>query len=413
MADQQKATSLPHYGNTIVRAPTLERLAGRGLTAENFYIQNPLCAPSRACFHTGRYPQALRMFANAHHLPSDETLLAEVLKDAGYRTGAVGHVHSRGGLTRGYDFVDDMDEGRLRERWRGRLEIVTAAPRITQHMTSRLPYSPQEDVDGLMTASALSFLDAAAADPAQPFFLHVAWIAPHPPYFVTSPYAEMYDPDSLALPTVESADQNANKPPSYLQTAIDSGTYHAPDDELRTALAYYYGMCTYLDDLTAQLVDRLERHRLLDNTIVVYTSDHGDFAAEHRMFGKSTSLYDSLIRVPFILSGPDHLIPQGERLEGFVESVDLFPTLLELTGTKPPTRTTVHGHSLRPRQSRRCRISPRRRRRLAPSPHPRRQRSLRLPLERPPKHPPLHDPHPRPQIHPPPPHRPPRALQPR
>ena len=73
-------------------------------------------------------------------------------------------------------------------------------------MTSRLPFGPEEDVDGRMTSSALSFIDAAARDPSQPFFLHVAWISPHPPYFVSSPYAEMYDPASLTLPPVEPDD---------------------------------------------------------------------------------------------------------------------------------------------------------------------------------------------------------------
>jgi arylsulfatase A-like enzyme len=212
MADQQKATSLPHYGNRVVRASALERLAAHGVTVDNCYIQNPLCAPSRAAFHTGRYPHALRMYSNGNHLPADEVLLAENLKAAGYRTGAIGHVHGRGGLARGFDFVDDFDEGRLRERWRGRLEIVKAAPRITQHMTSRLPFGPAEDVDGLMTASALEFLDAAVQDPSRPFFLHVAWIDPHPPYLAPSPYAEMYDPAALELPPPERAD--SHKPAS-------------------------------------------------------------------------------------------------------------------------------------------------------------------------------------------------------
>jgi arylsulfatase A-like enzyme len=114
------------------------------------------------------------------------------------------------------------------------------------------------------------------------------------------------------------------------------------------ALAYYFGMCTYLDDLTSRVLDRLERLGLAENTVVVYTSDHGDYAGEHDRFGKSTSLYDCLVRVPFILAGPDHLVPQGARLGGFVESVDLFPTLLDLAGARAPERVAVHGHSLRP-----------------------------------------------------------------
>ena len=351
MADQQKATSLPCYGNAVVRSPVLDGLAARGVVADQFYIQNPLCAPSRAAFHTGRYPHASRMHSNGNLLPADEALLAEALRDhpspgrvPGYQTGAVGHVHKRNGLARGFDFVDDFDEGALRERWLVRRDLVRAADRVTQHMVARLPFAPDEDVDGLATTSALGFLEQAARNRSRPFFLHVAWIDPHPPYFAPSPYAEMYDPAALELPPPERSD--GRKPPSYRATARDSGTLDAPESERRAALAHYYGMCSYLDDQAGRLLHRLRELGLEDDTIVVYTSDHGDYAGEHAMFGKSTSLYDCLVRVPLIIAGPPDLVPQGKRLGGFVESVDLVPTLLELTGARMPERANVHGQSL-------------------------------------------------------------------
>ncbi|MGH2356203.1 MAG: sulfatase family protein [Chloroflexota bacterium] len=344
MADQQKATSLPQYGNPDTRSPHLDALASRGVTLTHAYVQHPFCVPSRAAFLTGRYPQAMGVHHNSHRVPAREVFLPELLRDAGYRTGAIGHLHGRDNLGRGCDYVYDMGEGELGARGREERALVQQAPRRVAHMVATTPRSPDEERDGLMTTAALAFIEEAARDPNRPFYLHVAWIAPHPPYFVSAPYAEWYDPAHLHLPPPEPAD--GNKPPIYRQTARDMGTLDAPEAELRAALAYYYGMCAYLDDQVGRLLDGLRRHGLDRNTLVVYTSDHGDYAGEHHMFGKSCTLYDCLTRVPLFVAGPDDLVPQGRRVGGLVESVDLAPTLLELAGVPLPARLNLHGDSL-------------------------------------------------------------------
>ena len=343
MADQQKATSLPQYGNPDTRAPQLDALAARGVTCLNAYVQHPFCVPSRAAFLTGRYPQATGVHHNGHRLPAREALLQELLRDVGYRTGAIGHLHGRDNLGRGCDFVYDMGEGELAERGREERARLQAAPRRVAHMVATTPHHPDDERDGLMTTAALRFMEEAAREPERPFYLHVAWIAPHPPYFTPEPYATRYDPARLQLPPAES--DGGNKPAIYRQTARDMGTLDVPEDELRTALAYYYGMCAYLDDQVGRLLAGLEKLGLDGNTIVVYTSDHGDYAGEHHMFGKSCTLYDCLTRVPLFVSGPEGVVPQGVRLDGLVEAVDLLPTLLEVAGV--PVPENVHGTTLR------------------------------------------------------------------
>ena len=343
MADQQKATSLSHYGNPDTHSPHLDSLAARGVTVQNAYVQHPFCVPSRAAFLTGRYPQATGVHHNGHRLPARETLLQDLLKDSGYRTAAIGHLHGRDNLGRGCDVVYDMGEGQLAERGREERALLQQAEKRVAHMVATTSHSPEEDRDGLMTTAAIQFLEDAARTPDQPFYLHVAWIAPHPPYFTPREYATRYDPAAHHHPPPEPPD--GDKPPIYRRAAQDIGTLDAPEEELRTALAYYYGMCAYLDDQVGRLLATLHRLDLDRNTLVVYTADHGDYAGEHHMFGKTCTLYDCLTRVPLFLAGPDHLVPQGLRLDGLVESVDLLPTLLDLTAL--PIPDNLHGTSLR------------------------------------------------------------------
>jgi arylsulfatase A-like enzyme len=161
---------------------------------------------------------------------------------------------------------------------------------------------------------------------------------------VRPPYDTRYDPARLTYPTQDPPD--ARKPAAQRQTAIDMGTWGAPGAELRRALAHYYGMVNLLDDQVARVLDHLERHGRLRDTIVIYTSDHGDYAGEHGMWGKSATLYDCLVRVPLIIAGPDGLLPTGRAFDGMTQSIDVLPTLLTLLGV--PVPENVHGLPLQP-----------------------------------------------------------------
>lgn len=336
MADQQKATSLSLYGNPDVRTPALEALAARGVLARHCLTPQPFCFPSRCSLLTGRYPHAHGVRGNGRTLVADELPLAEILQREGYHTGAVGHFHGgAAGGGRGVGVTFDMSQGRQREAWQRHHQLVRQAPARTAHMTATVTGSLEDYIDCVMTADAARFLDDAPED--APFFLEVAWIAPHPPYFVPEPYASQFDPAALAYPAQDPPD--AAKPAAHRDTARDMGTFGAPETELRRALAAYYAMVSLVDDQVARLLEALRRRGQLDNTIVVYTSDHGDYAGEHGMWGKSCTLYDALVRVPLIMAGPG--IPSGGALDGMVQSIDVLPTLLGLLGL--PVPDTVHG----------------------------------------------------------------------
>jgi arylsulfatase A-like enzyme len=345
MADQQKATSLPFYGNPDTRTPTLSALAAGGVVAETCFTAHPFCLPSRAALLTGRYAHATGTRSNAQSLSPDEVPLAEILRAQGYRTGAVGHFHGgRGGGDRGMEYAMEVSAGDQRVAMHRHHEMAAAAPRRVAHMAGTTPVPVDDYVDGVITRDALRFLEGVGDD--EPFFLHVAWMAPHPPYFVCPPYDTLYDPQALTYPRRETAAERAGKPDVYRETAQDMGTLDAPEGELRRALAHYYGMVTLLDDQLARLLEALRRRGRLEDTIVVYTADHGDYAGEHDLWAKSCTLYDCLVRVPLIVSGPEGLVPRGLVLDGMVQTVDVTPTLLDLLGL--PIPSTMQGLSLRP-----------------------------------------------------------------
>ena len=343
LADQQKATSLGLYGNPDVKTPALEALAQRGALFENYFTPHPFCLPARCILMTGRYAHAIGVHGNGYTLPHYEVTLAERLREVGYQTGAVGHFHGgRGGGGRGFEFQHDISKGVLGERSRLRRELVQQAPERVQHMVAEIPLPPDEDLNGAMTKIGMNFVEACS--PTRPFFLHIAYMDPHPPFFAPEPYFSRYDPARITLPPV--AGPNADKPPAHAQTARDGGTWDADEQEIRKALAVYYGMVNHLDDQVARLIAFLEARGLLDNTVIIYSSDHGDYAGEHRMFGKSCTLYDCLVRVPALIAGPDHLVPQGERITEITDSTNVAPTILDWIGMEPPEN--MHGRSFVP-----------------------------------------------------------------
>jgi arylsulfatase A-like enzyme len=232
MADQQKATALPLYGNPDVRTPHLDALAARGVWARQAFVTHPFCHPSRCALVTGRYPHATGVRWNGRHLPAQEVTLGDLLREAGYATGVAGHFHRQHGGARGFDFASEMLEGRALDARRVHSQLVETAPRRTQHMTATVPLAPDDDIDGCITADAMRFVDQVAD--ATPFYLQLWWHAPHPPFFAPAPYDTMYDPARLTYPTQDPPD--ADKPSGQRQTAIDGGTWDAPEDELRRAL---------------------------------------------------------------------------------------------------------------------------------------------------------------------------------
>jgi arylsulfatase A-like enzyme len=193
----------------------------------------------------------------------------------------------------------------------------------------------------LLAGQCIDFLEARAADQ-QPF---LAWLSipdPHEPYQAAEPYASMFDPDGITMPPWREGEFR-DKPERQQVFHELFGFADLPDRRFREVRAMYYGMVRQIDDYLGRVLDVLEARGLAENTIVVFTSDHGDYAGEHRLLGKSNAFYDCLTRVPLILSWPGHL-PAGEQRDELVSLIDVMPTVLGLLGIEVPA--AVQGQAM-------------------------------------------------------------------
>ena len=181
-------------------------------------------------------------------------------------------------------------------------------------------------------------------DPTRPFFAFVSFDRPHEPLILQAELAGMYDPDDVRLPA-NTDDTFETKSPCQRAAARGEMIYpQRPSDKagLRRMLARYYAIITHIDQQVAKICTELEVQGILDDTIIIFTADHGNFAGEHGLFGKNLGFYECIHKIPFLMRYPPAL-PAGVRFDGFIESVDLYPTLAALLGLDPPI--TVQGRS--------------------------------------------------------------------
>ncbi|MEP3278228.1 MAG: sulfatase-like hydrolase/transferase [Stappiaceae bacterium] len=331
MFDQAKASAMSFLGNDEISMPYCEEMAERGWLFESTYSAAPICTPSRASVHTGMYPQVHGVTCHQNRAPFNLPQLAELLQDAGYYTAAAGHYEPERNLSRGWHEQSPMHErGPLYDSWmdhirRGRKDVAWSSGAIDCEAS--------EGNSALLTDRAIRMADAAKASE-RPYFLHICYDDPHPPYFVPRPYDTMYDPDELTLPETE----DLSGLPAWQSIArSQAGSDEASETDRRQVLATYYGMVRYIDDEMARLHSALDERGLLDNTWIIIGSDHGDYTGEKGLFNKSESLYKCLLHVPLIIVPPKNSELAGKRrISDLVSTVDLFPTILEAAGVTPP-----------------------------------------------------------------------------
>lgn len=303
LADQWRAQALGCMGNTQVKTPHLDRFSQEGMLLENAISSYPLCTPYRAMLLSGRYPLSHGVVFNDILLPEDELTMGEVFKSAGYRTGYVGKWHldglDRGAFTppgprrQGFDYwrVCNCDHSYFKAFYYG-----DTPERI--HIQG---YEPDTQTD-----LAIDFINQNRNNP---FFLFLSWGPPHEPYVAPKKYMDMYDPGTLKL---RRNVRNAN----------------------RKDIAGYYAHCTALDWNFSRLMSTLRESGLDDNTIVVFTSDHGDMLYSLDLKWKVWP-YEESIRVPFIIRYPG-TIPAGARSDVLLGTCDIMPSLLSLCGITIP-----------------------------------------------------------------------------
>ncbi len=319
------------YGHPLVKTPHMDRLAEDGVTFTNAYCNSPLCMPSRMSFMTGRYIHHIGAWDNAAPLRPDAITWAHILRDAGYDVVLSGKQHF-GGLDQLHGFRTQLARDLHAERKHGLTDWENGTPQASlpwQGPAKAGPGTTEEiKVDDLAEEEALKYLH----DPArkeQPWVLNVSFISPHFPLVVPQRFWDLYPLNEIDLPDIPDGHLE-NQHPVYQRMRRMFGCVDFPEELVRRARAGYYGLITYLDEKIGNLLQTLEETNQLENTVVIYTSDHGEMNGEHGMWRKS-NFYEASVRVPLQIMLPDS-ISERRQIDEVVSLVDLTATLVDIAG---------------------------------------------------------------------------------
>ena len=361
--DQQRFDTIGALGNPHIRTPNLDRLVANGIAFENAYCQTPICTPSRASFLTGCYASSLHVNRNGNQFFPEQfqtRLVSRILKDAGYDCGMVGKFH----LSSSYKRVEPrLDDGYRLFEW-------SHAPRAdwpveqhsyiswlrdkgvefkTEYGKRRLGGRPPEFDAGI----AADYHEVSwCADYAtrwirgglnKPWFITVNTYAPHPPFQPPPEFLERMKPDEMPLPLWRSSDaatQARLASVDFQSKPADPSTYAS-----RMLKAAYYAQVEFVDDAFGRVVKTLEDTGQLENTLIIFMSDHGEAMGDHGLVHKGCRFYEGLAHIPLIISWPARL-RGGIRRKALVELTDVVPTILDALGLPRPAY--LHGQSLYP-----------------------------------------------------------------
>jgi len=356
MSDEQRWDTLGYAANPVAQTPHLDQLAARGTVFDRCYTAYPLCCPARASLWTSRMPHNHHVWANWCAIRPelrDGGLVASFAR-TGYHTIYTGKWHVPGTTPARLSFADataipaviqGRDRGRYIEEYRAyaaargyallphHLENLTAQDVEQLTQPGRAPCGTAEIPlgDFLETWQTTQFLSALNRRPKdRPFFAACSYNAPHFPMIVPDPYDRLVSPETLPLWSNFRAGTEG-KPEEVLRSHYYTDTAELSEFEWRRLIAHYLGFCALIDTQVGRVLDHLRATDALDDTIVVFLSDHGDMIGSHGLNQKGHALhYEETLRVPLIITHPD--LAGGWRIDDFVSLIDLLPSLAELAG---------------------------------------------------------------------------------
>jgi arylsulfatase A-like enzyme len=372
--DQQRWDAVAANGNDEIHTPNLDRLAAEGVSFERSFVQAPVCMPSRMSYLTGQYPSQLGIYSNGVELPTDALTLPRLLDGYGYETSTVGKLHFRNHSNRdhrephpdyGFDRYEVSDEpGTYRDAYRAwvkqtapeELDAVSTGPsplydewRDTMSVRDGIEHLAEQEQGAMELPHSAEVTHSAfvadrtmdvVSDSPDRFCCVAGFYPPHilpranHPWGAPREFLDLYDPDDLTVPDF---------PPEAEAERRDRGL---DDESLRDAMHGYYAMVSEVDHHVGRILDHLESLDVLDETLVVFTSDHGEYLGEHLTFGKGFPGHDASARVPLLVRWPEGVADPGRHVDDIVEAVDLVPTILDAAGVQVPPH--LRGTSLLP-----------------------------------------------------------------
>jgi len=337
MSDEHNVDVTGCYDNAIVRTPNLDRLAEGGITFDAAYTNSPLCVPSRLAFTAGKYISRTGAWSNNCWLPSEDyPSIARVMTEAGYDAVVAGKMHYD--VTRCYGFRriaaeprNNIKNGRGGRRSADDLTVNRNAGEVRFRN-----FYPDDDSsvmrpDRRVTEAVVEFL-SNRTDREQPFFLVAGYLAPHFPLIVPEKYWARYR-DRVPMPVIPD-NLLASLPLNYQHLRAGFGLVDVDPDIVKKGRELYYGLTEWFDDQVGLVLRSLEEGGLADNTIVIYTTDHGENMGEHGLWWKNC-MYEHSARVPLIVHWPARW-SGGQRRAGVCSLVDLVQTIAELGGARVP-----------------------------------------------------------------------------
>ncbi|GAB6165930.1 choline-sulfatase [Thermostilla marina] len=359
MTDEHNAGVMGCAGDPLARTPNLDALAAQGVVFDTHYCASPICVPSRQSFTTGKYVSRHNVWGNTVGVPDGTPSLPRLLNAAGYESYLVGKMHYKGGMTHGFHVFDEStgelrSPGKAASRSDGKTSDKTGVRPDQRRVKPRKrlvagnfrdngtdigkEFSPigiatdmESTADAARRNAAIRFLRERPRD-ATPFFLVVGFSAPHYPLIAPAEYLEHFK-DRIPPPEI---------PPGYL-AALPLNYKHlrnerilerVPPETVKLAREAYYARVEWIDHQIGEVLNTLRTSPFAENTVVIYTADHGENMGEHGLWWKNC-LYDTAARVPLIISWPARW-PGGQRRAGACASVDLVQTIAELADAKTP-----------------------------------------------------------------------------
>ncbi len=348
-SDQQRYDTIGCLGNEKINTPRIDRLARSGLAFTHAHCQSPICTPSRASFLTGTYPSSVHGCSNGNDYWADAApLVTRILADAGYDCGLAGKLHLAGAYGRieprcddGYrvfkwshDPRDQWPEGHAYKDW-----LTEQGHDLGKMMEDPESIPPELHQSSWCADEAIAFMNE---DRDGPWLMSVNMFDPHSPFDPPKPYLDRYRADEMIRPLFRESDlENQRK----LEGVDFQNAGRTPEEmDAYDKRARYYAMIELIDHNVGRMLYALEASGQRENTLVIYTSDHGDMLGDHGLILKGCRFYEGLVRVPLIVSGAGVGVT-NRTSDALVELTDIAPTLLELAGVDVPER--MQGRSLR------------------------------------------------------------------
>lgn len=385
--DQQHFAALGVH-STVLKTPNLDQLAERGALFERAYCPNPLCSPSRSSIITGQYPSTHGCWTIGTKLDEESQTIGQLLGNEGYETSLIGKAHFQplrslpgqssletpervrdlefwrefNGPYYGFDHIElarnHADEAWVGQHyalwmeskglhnWRDHFQDNDGAIPPREHSWDL----PEEfHYTNFVAERTVGRIEQAAADD-KPFFIWSSFQDPHPPYLVPEPWASMYNPDDMVPGRLKPGELDL-MPAWFAKTQEDAPDFgrwqetehynhgfdsHLIDDgELRKNIAVYYGMISFIDQGVGHILRVLDELGMTENTLVVFTTDHGHFLGQHGLIAKGAFHYEDLLRIPMIARFPGR-IPENSRVSALQSLVDLAPTFLSAANLPIP-----------------------------------------------------------------------------